>query len=555
MRPEDELRLHTFAACWRRETALRWAAWGVVVGLGVAVLLNAVAWTFPVLPRLQRISLSAGIPALTTLVAFVAAYLYPRSALDVARVADARMHLRDRLATAVEISSGRLQVPTEIAERQWDDACAAAAQADPRRAFALRFPRHQSLFAAVLIALLLVAFVLPNPQETVLARRQAARAEIARQAERLEKLRAEVAADESLSQEVKDRILRELDDTIRDLRRGDMSPEEALARLSQTEQELKKLVDEGVEAQAQAMEAAGRQVAQGARTQEMGRELAAGNYEQAAQAMEALGNELSNMSDAEREDTARRLEDMADAVAATDPELAQELRDAAQAMREGDAERAREALSRAAQRMRQVGKEVADQKALKRTLGQVQEGRRVVAQLGKEQCQCQNPGQQGQGQGQQGQGQQGQGQGQQGQGQRGQGQGRGQQGADRGGGSGHGDSDGSGVEGTPQEPGGLIPPNQPGRAGETPYEPVYVPDRLGDGEGEGVDVPGQGKGGPTVGQVDGAPPTGERALVPYDRVYADYQEQAAQALENSYIPQGVKDYVRDYFSSLDPAGR
>ena len=43
------------------------------------------------------------------------------------------------------------------------------------------------------------------------------------------------------------------------------------------------------------------------------------------------------------------------------------------------------------------------------------------------------------------------------------------------------------------------------------------------------------------------------AQVGYSSVYADYQEKATQSLQNSYIPAGLKDLVKDYFSSLAPS--
>ena len=42
------------------------------------------------------------------------------------------------------------------------------------------------------------------------------------------------------------------------------------------------------------------------------------------------------------------------------------------------------------------------------------------------------------------------------------------------------------------------------------------------------------------------------AQVPYEQVYNQYQQQAGNALDNDYIPQGYKDLVRDYFTSIDP---
>jgi hypothetical protein len=42
------------------------------------------------------------------------------------------------------------------------------------------------------------------------------------------------------------------------------------------------------------------------------------------------------------------------------------------------------------------------------------------------------------------------------------------------------------------------------------------------------------------------------ALVPYEQVYNEYKEQAGNALNSDYIPQGYKDLVRDYFNHIGP---
>jgi len=78
-----------------------------------------------------------------------------------------------------------------------------------------------------------------------------------------------------------------------------------------------------------------------------------------------------------------------------------------------------------------------------------------------------------------------------------------------------------------------------------------VPERF-EGEGPGVDVGREGDEGAPVGGVPLPAPEGGRANVPYADVYAEYADQAGAALEGSYIPLGLKHYVRDYFSSLEP---
>ena len=42
-------------------------------------------------------------------------------------------------------------------------------------------------------------------------------------------------------------------------------------------------------------------------------------------------------------------------------------------------------------------------------------------------------------------------------------------------------------------------------------------------------------------------------LTPYQQVFTDFERYAQTSLDRGYIPLSVKDYVRDYFSSLDPS--
>ena len=42
-------------------------------------------------------------------------------------------------------------------------------------------------------------------------------------------------------------------------------------------------------------------------------------------------------------------------------------------------------------------------------------------------------------------------------------------------------------------------------------------------------------------------------LTPYQQVYTDFQDYAQTSLDRGYVPLSIKDYVRDYFSSLDPS--
>jgi hypothetical protein len=47
--------------------------------------------------------------------------------------------------------------------------------------------------------------------------------------------------------------------------------------------------------------------------------------------------------------------------------------------------------------------------------------------------------------------------------------------------------------------------------------------------------------------------TDNGVLTPYQQVFADFHQYAQTSLDRGYVPLSVKDYVRDYFSSLDPS--
>ncbi len=72
-----------------------------------------------------------------------------------------------------------------------------------------------------------------------------------------------------------------------------------------------------------------------------------------------------------------------------------------------------------------------------------------------------------------------------------------------------------------------------------PGDPSYVAGTGGDGQSQGGTGTGTG--------------TDNGVLTPYQQVYADFQRYAQTSLDRGYVPLSVKDYVRNYFSSLDPS--
>jgi hypothetical protein len=94
--------------------------------------------------------------------------------------------------------------------------------------------------------------------------------------------------------------------------------------------------------------------------------------------------------------------------------------------------------------------------------------------------------------------------------------------------------------------------NDPGQARERVYEQVYAPQFLGGEGGEQVALPGTADPGGQAQPLPGQPAEPGKARVPYNEVYATYRDVAAEALEGAFVPQGMKEIVRQYFSSLEP---
>ena len=93
----------------------------------------------------------------------------------------------------------------------------------------------------------------------------------------------------------------------------------------------------------------------------------------------------------------------------------------------------------------------------------------------------------------------------------------------------------------------------PGDGGETTYEQIYAPTRLGGEDGSQVTLPESGQPGDQV-TGEGATQPGQPGVstVPYVEVYASYAEAYRRAIDSGQVPISFRNLVRDYFSSLEP---
>ena len=515
-----------------------------------ALLMHMVGRLLPI----QNLILWMLIPFPTWLLGLLSyALLRPMPQLVVARRIDQELSLRERLGTAYlfeAVSIGRSEPPlaqprfqVELVKLQRQDALSKARAIDPRSALPLIWQTRPLVVSACLALCLALLALLPNPMDEVIAQRATIAQAAEEQAAAIDQLREEIAESEQLSPELQEQLLRrlaELADQLRD-NPGDLA--QALADLSRVEEALRAQVDPQAALRQATLEALAAQLQALARTES----TPVTGSSATAEALNQLAEMMAQMEPAQREELAQTLAQMAArASQAGDSSLAQALASLAGAAQTGDSQAASQAASQAGEAFSRAQSEFSDQASLQQALSRLQESRQALGQAGQGRSVASASGQ-GQGEGS------------------GEGDGDGE-------GDGEGDGDGQGQgQGQPGGGGGttadtLPPATSSGAAGRPQGdgqaggvtgvgEQVYAPWERRPNSGEQVFIPGQDtdQGDTQVRErPDPLPGASNPALMPYYDVYYTYVEAANQVIEQSYIPSGLKDYVREYFSNLEP---
>ncbi|RLC79561.1 MAG: hypothetical protein DRJ03_07795 [Chloroflexi bacterium] len=385
--------LKTYLRRWglrlRLAESLTWAPWGGAVGLGLGLTLALAARLWPLMMA-RRLAGVVGLLVLVGVTAGLAvAWLWPRPSFRLARVFDRRFGLAERLTTAVEVGADRLRATPAMAQAQLTDTLNAAARIDPRAMLPLRASRRALLAFCALATALTLSFWLPNPQEDALLQRAAVREAIEEQIEDLEAAREQVAEAEGLTEAEREMLLQALEEATAALDEGRATPEEAVGALSEAERALAELQDHGAVTAREGLDRAAGEMADSELTRDIAESLSNGDYQEAAQALAAYSGAKGEQLTREEElELARELAQAAEALAESDPDLAEQLAlgrllsAAAEAIERGDIAEAREAIGQAAQQMGETGERVERQEAVERALAELQEGREQIAQAG-----------------------------------------------------------------------------------------------------------------------------------------------------------------------------
>jgi hypothetical protein len=484
-----------------------------VTGLGLALAGALASRLTPLVGSGALAGLALVLALAGALVTAALTWVWPRTPQRVVRALDLRLGLAERLTTALEVELGRAGTTPAMAAAQRDDTVATISTVDASAGLPLRVPGHSVLAAVILSVILVALLLLPNPQEAILQQRAAVEAAIEEQLEELEAARDGLLAESDLAEQDRAALLEALEEAMAALESEEVDLEQAVAALAETERALASLQDPTADMIQDGLERATEELADSELTEQIAELLEQGDYAAAAAALAALaGREGELLPQEEESELAQQLAEAAAALAESAPDLAQQLAEAAAAIDQDEIAQAREELLEAAQQLTTAGEKMSAQQALEELLASLQEGRAEIAAAGE------NPTSGRQGEGVLGQGQSSQG-----------------------------------------EPGDQLPAagqqTEPGHSEDAgsaaAYDKVYVPDRIS-GDGPAIDLGREGDEGPQVGEVPLPAPAAGESNVPYVDVYADYSARAHAALDGSYIPLGMKQYIRDYFSSLQP---
>jgi hypothetical protein len=516
----------------RWQAGVRWAGPGLGAGLGVTLLLVWLGRFYPLGLPMRLLAVGLAVTLLSLLGLLLYSWLRPLPLLTVARRVDRRLNLAERLSTSLELAAGQQDVPRPIVEAQLTDTVQHLKNVEAGHTFPIVFPRRWIAVSAVLAGAIIAGLVLPNPQVQALQQQAHTQAVIDEQRAQLEEIQAELLADEALLETPQgETLLQSLDELIEILRANDLSPEEALAAISAAEQELAGLQEAAARQEAGLNDLA-RRFSQFDSTADLAAALQQRDLAAATEALTSAGDTLAADPQAAQE-LAEALRQAAEAAQQSgNTELAETLAEATAAVQQaasqegGDPQAAQEALRQAAEALAEAGEQLANQDVVEQALGNIQEARQQLAEA---------TGTVGAGPGRIGiprvEG-------------------------DVTGGSGREDpttpAEGLTAEtGAPDRMSTANGPNQ-GRTGQ--FESQYPSIHLGGEGGPIVNPEPQGaQGGLPIGEapVDPNQDPGV-AQVPYDQVYGQYNDAASQALEDSYIPLGMKGYVRQYFGALEP---
>jgi len=555
----------------------------LIAALLLSLVIGAVGyWRFR-LPAEHLALIAAGLCALGGILNILYTLVFPRSLPEKARYFDIKFGLRERVSTAFELMHGRIKTHPEIEARQIADALMRARAIDASERIRMDFrPRELGLLLLLMVTMVGLVLLPAIAGESFLPDLPSAAVEEAK--EDLSEIIETVAKDTDLDDVDRQELLEALEIALERLEEEDISEEEAFAAMSQLQADLEALelkLEDTIELDQSTTEAALEALEDfiaPSETEEQaldsaGEQDAAANLSEMLSALDQLMQEAAQMSAEEAQAAAEALRAAAENMAEMSEALAEQMQSLAEALENADMESLQEALDALREQVEGAQEQQRQDQNARMMLQEQSEMMEEAAEaIAREQAQEGQPqpgppqnGQQEPGPGQQPGGQQGQQQSAEAR----PGDNPGNQPSDRnrpgseqsqgnnrdsrsaGAGAGDGAPSNESLAGSAGDDQGADTENNPTGQGEIAYEAIYSPSGISGGGDNEIRLRTD-PGDTTVaeGEFDDNP-LGE-SRVSYDTVFSEYQNAANRALESDYVPLGLRDVVREYFTSLEP---
>jgi hypothetical protein len=557
--------LESVARAISLQRGLTWLARGLAVGTLVVLGLVIWAWTRDTVKGLS-IPLLVGIPVLAAIVLALGSLFIRHNSIELARRIDRAARLQERSTTALELGRRGDEFPLAVAQMR--DAVEHLRRVDLLDAFPLRLPRRELLAALFVAAIAAIVAFSPNPW-LLRARASNPSITIAReQAQRVQRLADSLPQNESPDIDALRQLVSKGAQT---MQARSNEPDAALNALQDLEQQVQQM-SAGDDQLSAALAAVASALAGNQNTQALSDAINTGDMRQVSQAAKDLAQSMANLSPQDRQQLAQTLRDAANkagqqsssvanslstaadalqasAAAAGDPSQAGQQAGQAAGQQQADANGA-QAAQAASDAMNQLSQNAAAADARQRTSSQLESSRNALERaLGRTQSRSGNnntsssasrssssSGQQGSNGEQSGQSQDGNGQSQ-----------SGDQGA------GAGDQNGAGAQGDQSGAGddtgtgggystGGNGPNLNGSGSQSQLDSIVDPQQ----DTAGGAAPDTSSANPYTSDAG----SGNAQTAPQS-VQPSYSNKPTQGNDSGSIPLGLRDLVKDYFSSLD----
>ncbi len=538
------------------QRGLLWLARGLAAGTVVVLGLVIWAWARDAVKTLPIVLLVV-VPLVVGLLTAVGSLFVRHNSLELARRIDRAARLHERSTTALELGRRGDEFPLAIAQMR--DAVEHLKRVDLLEAFPLRPPKHELMTAFFVVVIAAIVFISPNPW-LLRARASNPSITIAReQAQRVQRLADSIQPNDSAELDALRQLLSKGAKTV-DARSNE--PDAALNALQDLEEQVQQM-SAGDDQIAAALAAIASALASDPTTQPLADAINTGDMRQISQAARDLAQSTRNLSSQDQQRVAKVLRDASGRAGRMSQSIASNLADAANALQAAagaDAANAAQAAQgdqtqggqqsaggaqAASDALNQMSDAAAGADARQRAASQLQSSRNALERaLGRTQSRSGSNSSSGSRSSSGGQGSNGSQNSEQSQG----GQGRG------------GDQPGGGMDGN----GGDTPGGDQGNGGDLGQGGGYStggdsPNHTGASATQ-LDAITRPEQVPTNGQV--APDqssmnpytsdagTGNAQTAP-ESVQPVYSSQPTQGNDSSSIPIGLRDLVKDYFSSLD----